>query len=111
VRNTTVAIILGVSFCVGCLLLRGIYELSPAAGGFAWKVNRLTGSVQICSLSTEEFLTFGCQPLEQMTQEEADQALATRYLAVHPDEARRFGIDISPSPAASATPDVIKPSR
>ena len=108
-KNVAIAAILGASFLLGCLTLRGIYEIRPT-NGIAWRVNRLTGSVEICSLSTdaEYGLAYGCQPLPQLTKEEADQAIAQAYLAAHPDRAKAYGLQVVP--ASSPTPQSL-PSR
>jgi len=109
VKNVAIAAFLGASFLLGCLILRGIYEIQPS-NGIAWRVNRLTGSVEICSLSTdaEYGLAYGCQPLPQLTKGEADQAVAEAYLAPHPDRAKAHGIQMAPS--SSPTPQAY-PSR
>jgi hypothetical protein len=102
VKNVAIATVLGASFLFGCLILRGIYEIHPS-NGIAWRVNRPTGSVEICSLSTDTDFTVakGCQPLPQLTKEEADQAVAEAYLAAHPDRAKAYGLEVAPSSSPS----------
>jgi len=106
-KNVAIAAILGASFLLGCLTLRGIYEIRPS-NGIAWRVNRLTGSVEICSLSTdaEYGLAYGCQPLPQLTKEEVEDAVVQAYLAAHPDRAKAYGLEVVPlsSPTPQAHP-------
>lgn len=106
-KNVAIAAILGASFLLGCLILRGIYEIH-SSNGIAWRVNRLTGPVEICSLGTdaEYGLAYGCQPLPQLTKQEADQAIAQAYLEAHPERAKDYVL----VPTSSPTPQIL-PSR
>jgi hypothetical protein len=99
------SIIVAVGLVIAALLNGGLYELraSRDPGVFMWRVNKLTGATYFCSSiqSTVVPADKGCLRLpDYATQAEADAAIASAYLAAHPEEAPSFGVKL-PTPAAT----------
>jgi hypothetical protein len=54
-NNATLFLIGCFAFVLGCYVIGGRYEITPASDPtLAWRLDRLTGEVSVCTLATDQ---------------------------------------------------------